>query len=148
MGKQLYQADFEQVVEALRASGFETSNYAAAQGGVLVTRDGMAAVLAPGEQGVRLILGASKLIAGELARLEDRGYQKFLRTSHYELPATAHDLHAIHQFSEELMQLAGAVCLFNQSLGSTSDRYVYDRVQGRAAAVSPAARPWETVASR
>lgn len=147
MGNKLRQTDFDQAMEALRASGFETSKYAGVDGGVLITRNGLAAVLAPGEEGVQLAVGAGKLIAGELARLEDRGYQKFLRTSHYELPATARDLHAIHLFSEELMQLAGAASLFNQSLGTTSDRYVYDRVQGRAAAVAAGIRPWETAGS-
>jgi hypothetical protein len=147
MGKRMQQADFEQAVEALKASGFETSRYAGVEGGILVTRDGLAAVLAPGEEAVQVVIGASKLIAGELARLEDRGYQKFLRTSQFELPATARDLHAIHLFSEEIRQLAGTASLFNQSLGTTSDRYVYDRVKGRAAAVEPATRPWETIGS-
>lgn len=147
MGKQMRQADFDQAVEALRASGFEASNFTGVEGGVLVTRNGIAAVLAPGEQGVRLAVGAGKLVAGELARLEDRGYQKFLRTSQFELPATARDLHAIHQFSEELMQLAGADSLFNLSLGTTSDRYVYDRVKGRAGVVAAGVRPWETAGS-
>jgi hypothetical protein len=147
MGKKMRQADFDQAVEALKASGFEASRYAGVEGGVLVTRDGLAAVLAPGEEGVQVAVGAGKLVAGELARLEDRGYQKFLRTSRYELPATACDLHAIHLFSEELMQLVGAASLFNQSLGTTSDRYVYDRVQGRTAAVAAGVCPWETAGS-
>jgi len=147
MGKQMRQADFDQAVAALQASGYETSRYAGLEGGVLVTRGGIAAVLMPGEEGVHVAVGAGKLVGGELARLEDRGYQKFLRTSQFELPATAHDLHAIHLFSEELMQLAGAASLFNQSLGTTSDRYVYDRVQGRAGAVAAGVPPWGTAGS-
>jgi hypothetical protein len=42
-------------------------------------------------------------------------------------------LHAIHQFSEELKQLTGATSLYNESLGTTSDRYQYDRLKGREA---------------
>jgi hypothetical protein len=83
------------------------------------------------------------LIGGEVARLLDRGYQKFLKTSKYELPASASQLHSIHRFSEELKQLTGASDLYNESLGTTSDVYQYDRVKGREAAVPAAARPWD-----
>ena len=71
------------------------------------------------------------LLGGEIARLVDKGYQKFLKTSKLEIPATADHLHAIHEFSEELKEAAGATSLYNESLGTTSDRYVYDRVKGR-----------------
>ena len=63
----------------------------------------------------------------------DRGYQKFIRSSHYELPASASQLQAIHQFSEELKQLTGVISLYNESLGTTSDLYQYDRLKGREA---------------
>ena len=86
------------------------------------------------------------LVQGEVARLVDRGYQKFIKTSKYELPATAAQLQAIHAFSEELKHLAGAITLYNESLGTTSDRYLYDRLQGREAAQPMAARPWELAA--
>jgi len=71
------------------------------------------------------------LLGGEIARLLDKGYQKFLKTAKLEIPATADHLHAIHEFSEELKEAAGATSLYNESLGTTSDKYVYDRVQGR-----------------
>jgi hypothetical protein len=71
------------------------------------------------------------LLKGVISRLVDRGYQKFLKTPKMEIPATAAHLHAIHEFSEELKEMAGAVSLYNESLGTTSDRYVYDRVKGR-----------------
>jgi hypothetical protein len=48
-----------------------------------------------------------------------------------EIPATAEHLHAIHEFSEELSEASGATSLYNESLGTTSDRYLYDRVKGR-----------------
>ena len=66
-----------------------------------------------------------------MARLLDRGYQKFIETSQYELPASASQLQAIHAFSEELKQLIGAISLYNESLGTTSDVYRYDRLVGR-----------------
>ncbi len=71
------------------------------------------------------------LLNGVISRLVDRGYQKFLKTPQMEIPATAEHLHAIHEFSEELKEMAGATSLYNESLGTTSDRYVYDRVKGR-----------------
>jgi len=71
------------------------------------------------------------LLQGVISRLVDRGYQKFLKTPKMEIPATADHLHAIHEFSEELKEMAGATSLYNESLGTTSDRYVYDRVKGR-----------------
>ena len=84
------------------------------------------------------------VVHGEVARLVDRGYQKFIESSKYELPATAAQLQAIHTFDEELRELAGGISLYNESLGTTSDRYLYDRVDGRE--VTPqgkAVRPWE-----
>jgi hypothetical protein len=48
-----------------------------------------------------------------------------------EIPATADHLRAIHEFSEELKEAAGSMSLYNESLGTTSDVYEYDRVEGR-----------------
>ena len=79
----------------------------------------------------------------EVARLLDRGYQKFIKTSQYELPASASQLHAIHAFHEELTQLMGGVSLYNESLGTTSDLYEYDRLRGREELQPAPARPWE-----
>jgi hypothetical protein len=53
-------------------------------------------------------------------------------------------LQAIHSFSEELKQVSGAISLYNESLGTTSDVYEYDRLKGRDADTGhPAGRPWE-----
>jgi len=82
-------------------------------------------------------------VRGEIARLLDRGYQKFIKTPQYELPATAVQLQSIHQFSEELKQIIGSDDLYNESLGTTSDTYQYDRLKGREAAEPAPRRPWE-----
>jgi hypothetical protein len=63
--------------------------------------------------------------------LVDRGYQKFFKTSKLEIPATADQLRSLHEFSEELKEAMGATSLYNESLGTTSDVYEYDRVKGR-----------------
>jgi hypothetical protein len=97
-----------------------------------VRKYGVAAEIAAASDGTTLVLKRPGwLLAGEIARLVDKGYQKFLKTPKLEIPATADILRAIHEFSEELKEAAGATSLYNESLGTTSDRYVYDRVKGR-----------------
>jgi hypothetical protein len=97
-----------------------------------VRKYGCAAEIAAGLDGsVQLLARPGWLLNGEISRLLDRGYQKFLKTSHLEIPATADHLRAIHEFSEELKQVTGSMSLYNESLGTTSDVYQYDRVQGR-----------------
>ncbi len=88
--------------------------------------------LAAAPDGTTMVLARPGwLLAGQIARLVDKGYQKFLKTPKLEIPATADHLRAIHEFSEELKEAAGATSMYNESLGTTSDRYVYDRVKGR-----------------
>ena len=71
------------------------------------------------------------VLNGQIARVLDRGYQKFLETPKLTIVATADHLRAIHQFTEELDHAVGGLMLYNESLGTTSNRYVYDRVKGR-----------------
>lgn len=139
---------FDQAVDALRAHGFEVSSSAETPGGLMVSKYGAAAVLVPSNDAfagpAALAEHPGILVRGQVARLLDRGYQKFIKTSQYELPATADQLQAIHQFSEELTQLTGGTSLYNQSLGTTSDLYEYDRLGGRKDDAAPATgRPWE-----
>jgi hypothetical protein len=71
------------------------------------------------------------LVGGEVATLLDRGYQKVWKSSRLEVPATAESLQAVHRFAEELRQVVGEPSLYNESLGTTSDSYMYDRLTGR-----------------
>jgi hypothetical protein len=97
-----------------------------------VRKYGCAAEIAAAPDGsVQVISRPGWVLGGEIARLVDRGYQKFLKTSKLEIPATADHLRAIHEFSEELKEAIGSASLYNESLGTTSDVYEYDRVQGR-----------------
>jgi hypothetical protein len=97
-----------------------------------VRKYGCAAEIAAAPDGTTMVLARPGwLLGGQIARLVDKGYQKFLKTAKLEIPATADHLRAIHEFSEELKEAAGATSLYNESLGTTSDRYVYDRVKGR-----------------
>ena len=97
-----------------------------------VRKYGCAAEIAAAPDGsVQLLSRPGWLLNGEISRLLDRGYQKFLKTSRLEIPATADHLRALHEFSEELKETTGSMSLYNESLGTTSDIYQYDRVKGR-----------------
>ncbi len=137
--------NFNQTLEKLRAHSFDVAPWAEIAGGVLVSKYGAGAVLratADKEAPVAIVIRPGVLVGGQVARLVDRGHQKFIQTSQYELPATASQLHAIHRFSEELKQITGAIDLYNESLGTTSDLYMYDRLKGREAAQPDPQRPW------
>ena len=138
MAKRPKPRSFDEVLSVLGNEKFdvapaqEGSNRAA--GARRVSKYGVAAEIAPSpdpESRARLLAKPGWLLGGEIARLTDRGYQKFLKSSKLEIPATADILRAIHKFSEELKEAVGSLSLYNESLGTTSDRYVYDRVAGR-----------------
>jgi hypothetical protein len=99
---------------------------------IQVRKYGCAAEIAAAPDGTPEILSRPGiLLNGEIARLLDRGYQKFFKTSKVEIPATADHLRSLHEFSEELKEAIGATNLYNEALGTTSDVYMYDRVKGR-----------------
>jgi hypothetical protein len=148
MARKSSNPNFDQMLEILRTHGFEVSAFAGVGGGMLVAKHGAAAVLVPAPAGqtqngpAAYFERPGALIGGEVARLIDRGYQKFLATSHFEIPASAAMLQAIHLFGEELSQLIGGISLYNESLGTTSDLYQYDRLEGREVEKPLAAAPW------
>jgi hypothetical protein len=143
MARKSRNPNFDQTLDSLRAHSFEVASYPGVAGGMLVTKHGAGAVLVPGKSSpVEFWERPGAVYGGEVARLVDRGYQKFLKTSKYEFPATVTALQAIHLFSEELSQLTGAISLYNESLGTTSDLYEYDRLQGRDEAEETPALPW------
>jgi hypothetical protein len=147
MARKLPKPNFEQTLDILRTHSFDVVPFAGVAGAVLVCKHGAGAVLVPTqskEAPIALVERPGALVNGEVGRLLDRGYQKFIKTSKFELPASAVQLQAIHLFSEELKQLTGAISLYNESLGTTSDIYEYDRLKGREATPQPPANPWTT----
>jgi len=85
---------------------------------------------------------AGILVGGEIARLVDGGYQKFFRAGCGKTkPALAEDLKALHDFEEDLKEALGQTSLYNESLGTVSTFYLYDRVQDRDRGVPK--RVWE-----
>ena len=132
MARKSRNSTFDQTLETLRAHSFDLAPFPGVAGGVLVSKHGAAAVLvAAKDSPVAFAQSPGALVGGAVARLIDRGYQKFIQTSNSEIPATASRLETIHLFSEELKQLIGIVDLYNESLGTTSDLYQYDRLKGR-----------------
>jgi hypothetical protein len=63
--------------------------------------------------------------------LEDRGYQKFWHHRGTRFPIRKADLQALHRFDEEVRAILRLRSLYNESLGSTCARTVYDRLEGR-----------------
>ena len=150
MARKSPKLNFHETLDALRAHSFDVAPWTGVTDGMLVSKGGVAAVVVPGETsdkwesgGARLAVTPGILVRGEIARLIDRGYQKFIKTAKYELPATAVQLHAIHTFTEELNLVTGALGLYNEALGTTSDVYQYDRLRGREVEGPLPARPWE-----
>jgi hypothetical protein len=138
---------FDSIAAALRQAEFDVKDLPTAKGQLMVSKYGCAAILGQSDGAVVLIAKPGFVLGGEISRLLDRGNQKFLKTSRLEIPATADRLRAIHQFSEELKLITGSISLYNESLGTVSDRYVYDRLKGRDKPVSERlVRPWETPA--
>jgi hypothetical protein len=79
---------------------------------------------------------------GEIGALVDGGYQKFFETpSGGKKPALADDLKALHDFEEDLKEGLGQESYYNQSLGTVSTFYLYDRVKDRDRGVPK--RVWE-----
>ena len=137
MAKAVKQKTFDDVLSILGSERFDVAPAAEganrAAGARRVSKYGCAAEIVPGEKGAptRIIAKPGWVLGGEIARLVDRGYQKFLKTSKLEIPATAEHLRSIHKFSDELKESVGALVLYNESLGTVSDKYVYDRLKGR-----------------
>jgi hypothetical protein len=148
MAKKTATRTYEEVVQYLRDHGFDVLEAPATPNRVFVKKYGVSAAIekdaAAQDGAVKLFAKPGYLIGGEIARLVDKGYQKILKTTKTEIPATADHLKAIHDFSEELREAMGATSLYNEALGTVSDRYVYDRVKDRdEPEPKRPVRPWE-----
>jgi hypothetical protein len=135
---------FDKALRWLSEHGFEVTQ---APGSNLykVTKEQCVAEIEVAKDGnSRISAFPACIVAGEPAVLIDRGYQKFLKTSKLEIPATAEHLEKLHRFSEELKEALGYTSLYNEGLGTVSGSYQYDRVVGRdlSEAERPL-RPWQ-----
>jgi hypothetical protein len=135
---------FEDHMSAARAAGFRTSP--APGGKTRIERDGVACIAEPGVDDVpRVIVRAGIMIGEEIGSLTDGGFQKFFTTpSGKRKPAQAEELKAVQNFQEDLREALGLTSLYNEALGTVSNLYLYDRVEGRDQGTQD--KPWETVA--
>ena len=126
-------------MDNLRKAGLTVTALAA--GTMRVSRDNCA-VDVKEEAGTVRAGRAGTLMGGEIGVLVDGGYQKFFQTpGGKSKPALADDLQAIHSFEEDLKGALGQEMLYNESLGTVSTFYLYDRVKDRDAGVPK--RVWE-----
>ncbi len=86
---------------------------------------------------VRFADGPGYVLGQEIARLVDRGFQKYLWTPERSVPALAEHLKQVHDFSEQLKEALALRSLYNESLGTVSNRYLYDRLEGREGPPAP-----------
>lgn len=135
MAKKVAKRSFDDVLALLGTQRFDV---AAAHegaprrtGAVRVSKYGCAAEILGEKDAVTMLQKPGWVLGGEICRLVDKGYQKFLKNSRIEIPATADILRALHRFESELDAATGVIDLYNEALGTTSDVYQYDRVAGR-----------------
>ena len=150
MATKVESVTYDQALAWLRDHQFDVLDAPGVSNRVFLKKYGVsAAIQRDDEGGIRLFAKPGYLIGGEIARLVDKGSQKFLKTTKTEIPASADHLKAIHNFSEEVKEATGSISLYNESLGTVSDRYMYDRVEDRdePTSVRPA-RPWEKKGSK
>ena len=145
MTDKLEAVTYDDALGWLRNHQFDVLDAPGVSNRVFLKKYGVSAAIQRDEEGgIRLFAKPGYLIGGEIARLVDKGYQKFLKTTKTEVPATADHLKAIHNFSEELKEATGSISLYNEGLGTVSDRYMYDRINDRDEPLSQRpVRPWE-----
>src|SRR3954454_5585226 len=137
---------YEEALAWVRDHGFDVTDAPGTAARVFLRKYNVsAAIEKTRDDGVKIFAYPGCMVGSEISKLVNRGYQQFLKTSKNEVPATADQLKALHQFSEELKEALALPSLYNESLGTVSESYQYDRVKDRdkPKAERPK-RPWET----
>ncbi len=144
--KRAKQVTFEDCLSQARAAGFSVQP---AEGGrSRVERDGVASIVEKGaDEQPRFVVKAGIVMAGEIGALTDQGFQKvFVSPSGKRKAALADDLKQIHAYQEDLREAFGITSLYNESMGTVSNKYIYDRVAGRDS--GHANKPWQAHVQR
>ncbi len=131
---------FQEHIENLKKFGFTAE--ITSSGHALVSRDGIGALVEdrPGQR--PHVNKAGLLVQREIGLLVNGGYQMFWQTpAGRRLPARAEQLKNLHNFEEDLKEGLGLPSLYNESLGTTSDLHLYDRVEHRDQ--GDLHRPWD-----
>jgi len=141
------QRTFDEAVQWLRDNGFDLIEAPGTTGRVFLKKYNVsAAIQKDGEEGVKIFAYPGYLLNGEISKLINRGYQQVLKTTKTEVAATADHLKALQEFTEELKEALNLPSLYNESLGTVSEAYQYDRIQDQDKPVTERPkRPWERV---
>src|SRR5256885_16052243 len=145
MATKVEQRSYEEALNWLRDHGFDLIEAPGTQGRVFLKKYCCStAIQKNGDENVKIFGYPGYLIGRKISKLINRGYQQFLKTAKTEVPATADHLKALQQFTEELKEGLGLPTLYNESLGTVSEAYQYDRVKDRdKPATEKPKRPWE-----
>ena len=132
---------FDDYMTAASTAGFRIES--AGDGRRRIERNGVASIAEGGANGVpRFVVRAGIVIGDEIGQPTDGGFQKFFMTpSGKRKPALAEELKSIHEYQEDLREALGLTSLYNESLGTVSNLYLYDRVEGRDSGKHD--KPWE-----
>ena len=145
MAKATQARTYEEALAWLRDNAFDVTDAPGTNGRVFLRKYNVsAAIEGTSDDGIKIFAYPGYLIGSEISKLVNRGYQQFLKTSKTEVPASAEQLKSLQKFSEELKMALSLPSLYNESLGTVSESYHYDRVQDRdKPAVDRPKRPWE-----
>ena len=145
MSTKVEERTYDEALSWLRDHGFDLLEAPGTQARVFLKKYGVsAAIQKNADGGVKIFAYPGYLIGSEISKLVNKGYQQFLKTSKTEVPATADHLKALHQFSEELKEALNLPSLYNESLGTVSEAYQYDRIKDRdKPETDRPKRPWD-----
>jgi hypothetical protein len=148
MAAKLERRRYDDAVSWLRDHGFDFIEPPGTSGRVFLKKYNCSAAIERVGESVKIFAYPGYLIGGEISKLVNRGYQQFLMTSKTEVPATADHLTALHRFTEELKEALQLPSLYNESLGTVSEAYRYDRVTDRdTPQPERPKRPWQKVSA-
>lgn len=130
---------FSEQMDMLRGKGYAVDSRS---NGTLIRKGGFAAVAREGADGKPEFVDTGLALGDEVGVLTSLGYQMiFMSAGGRKTPALAEHLKGLHNFVEDLREELGLTSLYNQSLGTTNEKHLYDRVEDRDRARAP--KPWE-----
>ncbi len=122
----------QDIRKRFEAAGFEIVTDSGSPGVLGVKKHNCLCFLKPDATGSAIPIGPPYFIVRGLnCELEDRGYQKFWYAQGKRFPIRLADLKSLHRFDEEVRRILGLKSLYHESLGTTSARSAYDRLDGR-----------------
>ena len=135
-----HQPTFAERIDGLKKLGFQIDTTDSSR--ALVSRDNIGAVVEDRSGQRPHVNKAGLLIQREVGLLVNAGFQMFWQTpAGRRVPALAEQLKNLHAFEEDLKEGLGLPSLYNESLGTTSDLHLYDRVEHRDEGTPH--KPWD-----